>query len=322
MRLDEIIEKARTGESELTDEEVLNMLEMDTHSEDFYHLICASNEYSRKTFHNRGYIFVQIGLNAEPCSGNCLFCSMGASHYSMNERWRKRPEDVAEEIGRIRQNEIDDIFLMTTADYPFELYLDVVSKVKPMLDSKLRLVANVGDFDYDMAMKMKAAGITGVYHVNRLREGIDTSIEVEERIRTLDVVKRAGLEMYYCIEPIGAEHSYEEILTEIRRAESLEPEVMAVMRRVNYPDSPLVDRKMITAIELVKIAAVTNLVVRPSRAMNLHESEQMSLLAGVNQLYAEIGANPRDVNAKTETSRGLSVYQTRKMLSDANFDLQ
>ena len=94
---------------------------------------------------------------------------------------------------------------------------------------------------------------------------------------------------------------------------------MAVMRRVNYLGSPMSDRKMVSAIELIKIAAVTNLVVKPSRAMNLHESEPMSLLAGINQLYAEMGANPRDINEKTELSRGISINQAKTMLVDAGY---
>lgn len=321
MMIEELIGKACKENQQLNADEILQLLSISTQGDEFYQLLRASNAYSRTTLKNRGYVFVQIGLNAEPCSGNCLFCSMGASHYSMPDRWRKKAQEVVDEIKRIEQQKVDDIFLMTTADYPFEDYLEVVSTVKPLLDPHVRLVANIGDFNEEQALLLKKAGLTGAYHVNRLREGIDTSIDVPTRLKTLDIIKRTGLELYYCIEPIGKEHSHEELLTEILRARELQPEVMAVMRRVNFPSSPLFDRGMITAIELVKIAAVTNLVVRPSRAMNLHESEQMSLLAGVNQLYAEIGANPRDTLDRTELSRGISIEKARQMFLDAAYTI-
>lgn len=314
-----IIDKLRSDAGLVTDEEIVSLLEMDTHGPEFYYLIGASNEYSRRAFRNRGYVFVQLGLNAEPCSGNCVFCSMGMGHYSLDGVWRKSKSEIMEAVRQIDQKQIDDLFLMTTADYVLEDYLDIVSAIRPLLERHVRLVANIADFGPGEAERLKKEGITGAYHVNRLREGIDTSLLVQDRVRTLESIKSAGLELYYCIEPIGAEHDALEILTEIRRAQYYHPEVMAVMRRVDHVDSPLKDRGMITALELVKIAAVTNLVVRPSRAMNLHEPEQMSLLAGVNQLYAEMGANPRDVKSRTETGRGLSVFQTIKMLRDAEY---
>jgi hypothetical protein len=71
---------------------------------------------------------------------------------------------------------------------------------------------------------------------------------------------------------------------------------MAVMRRTSIPGTPLAHHGAISTPELGKIAAVSLLVVRPTRAMNVHEVTEMSLLAGINQLYAGAGANPRDTD--------------------------
>lgn len=38
-------------------------------------------------------------------------------------------------------------------------------------------MANIGDFGLDTALKLKEVGFTGVYHINRLREGEDTMAE-------------------------------------------------------------------------------------------------------------------------------------------------
>lgn len=75
----------------------------------------------------------------------------------------------------------------------------------------------------------------------------------------------------------------------------------------------------LSAVELTKIAAVARVVTRPHRAMNAHETTQMNLVCGVNQLYAEVGANPRDIISNTENSRGLSVSSIKRMLLDAEY---
>lgn len=79
---------------------------------------------------------------------------------------------------------------------------------------------------------------TGVYHICRLREGRDTDIQPESREATLAAALKAGLEIYYCIEPVGPEHDYAELTREIMRARTLDVKYMAAMRRVPVPGTP------------------------------------------------------------------------------------
>lgn len=272
-------------------------------------------------FKHKGFIFAQIGLNAEPCSVNCKFCSMGKSHYMMESTWRKDIDSIIAEAKDLVEEGINDLFLMTTADYPIDELINTAMQVIKILPDNIRFVANAGDFDDRVANKLKEAGFTGVYHIKRLREGIDTSIKPEVRIKTLDAIISAGLELYYCIEPIGPEHSYEEIVDEMLRAREYKVGVMAVMRRTPVIGTPLYENGQISSVELSKIAAVTRLVTRPHRAMNAHETTPMSLICGVNQLYAEVGANPRDCISKTEQGRGFSIKNIRQLLMDAEYEI-
>lgn len=320
MTIDNILDSAKDGKL-LTKEEALMLLNVKNNSDDFFKLISLANEMTRTEFHNRGFIFAQIGLNAEPCSKNCKFCSMGKDHYAMESIWRKDIESILAETKLIVENGIDDLFLMTTADYSKSEFIDVAKRVKEILPDNIRFVANIGDFDYETALKLKEAGFTGAYHINRLREGIDTTIKPEVRIRTLDSIKKAGLELYYCVEPIGPEHRYEEMADEMLRARNYHVGAMAVMRRIPVKGTPLYKYGQISSVELSKIAAVTRIVSRPYRSMNAHETTQMSLICGVNQLYAEMGANPRDSNSNTEKSRGLSVENIRTLLKDAEYEI-
>lgn len=320
MTVDEILNSVRNGKL-LDKQEAVSLLNIKNGSNDFYKLISLANEMTHSEFDNKGLIFAQIGLNAEPCPVDCKFCSMGKSHYAMESVWRKDTDSILLEAENLINSRIDDLFLMTTADYPINEFMNVAKRVKEILPDNIRLVANIGDFDYNTALKLKEIGFTGAYHIKRLREGIDTTIKPEVRIKTLDCIKKAGLELYYCIEPIGPEHTYEEIADEMLRARDYNVGVMAVMRRIPVKGTPLYKNGQISSIELSKIAAAARVVTRPHRGMNAHETTQMSLICGVNQLYAEVGANPRDIVSNTENGRGLTVENIKHLLIDAGYEI-
>ena len=60
-------------------------------------------------------------------------------------------------------------------------------------------------------------------------------------------------------------------------------------------------------------------MTRPKTSMNVHEPKQMTLLAGVNQLYAEIGINPRGCAVETGTNRGCSIADVKEMLRQVGY---
>ncbi len=318
--INEILEKAKQGIT-LNKRDALTLLEVDQASPLFYQIIATANELTRQRYKNQGYIFAQIGLNAEPCSKNCKFCSLGSTHYVADSQWKKSEEAIYQEIQQFVEHGVDDIFLMITADYDMEEFIHILSEARKLIPEHIRLVVNMGDFDRHIGTRLKEIGVTGVYHIHRLREGIDTDIQPEVRMATLDVIKEVGLELYYCVEPIGPEHTYDEIADEMIRARDYGVSVMAVMRRVPVTGTPLSEKGQISSLELTKIAAVARLVSEPTRAMNAHEVTPMSLIAGVNQLYAEYGANPRDINTHTEEGRGYGVNHIKALLTDAEYQM-
>lgn len=303
----------------LSKEEIVMLLETDNQSEEFYKLLSKANDLSRKEYHSKGYVFVQIGLNSAQCSGNCKFCSMAADHFAVEKECERSEKDILQEVQQAIEQKADAVFLMTTADYDLHKFFDIGKKVKELLPEDIMLIANIGDFTEKTAIHLKEIGFTGVYHIVRLNEGIDTDISPEIRIRTLDAIQEAGLDLLYCVEPIGPEHTYEQIADEIIRARNYHVDIMACMKRVAVEGTPLFEKGEITDIELTKIAAVARLAVRPRISMNVHEPKPMSLLAGVNQLYAEVGSNPRDRKADTKLHRGYSVREIKDMLYQAGY---
>ena len=56
--------------------------------------------------------------------------------------------------------------------------------------------------------------------------------------------------------------------------------------------------------------------------MCVHEPDELCLMAGANQLYAELGSNPRDTEKDTRNGRGFSVEDARKMLGKAQWGVE
>ena len=303
----------------LTAEDAIELLSVSNLSAEYYMLLQKASEISKKDFGDKGYIFAQIGLDIAPCSGNCTFCSLAQCNTTFTERSEKSLEEILDEVSRIDFSRVTAVFLMTTADFDAEKFLNIGAEVKKVIPPEIALVANTGDFDLDYAHEMKAVGFTGVYHIVRLREGIDTALSPEMRIQSLDAAAAAGLRIYYCLEPIGPEHTYEELVVEMLRAREYHVDVMAAMRRVSVLRTKFECHDMIDDFELAKIVAVTRLVTMPKISMNVHEPNVTAMLAGVNQLYAEIGANPRDSSTQTENSRGFGVDQVSDLLVCAGY---
>ncbi len=313
-----ITQKAEPPEH-LTRAQILDLLQIAPLSTEFFTLIEKANRYSRKTFANKGTIFAQIGLNAEPCTVNCTFCNLAAQNFGSLTPYQMSLQNTIDTVKSMLNAGANEIFLMTTADFCQTTYLEIASAVRKILPTDIRLVANTSDFDATYAAKLEKAGFTGVYHICRLDESISTQAKIQTRLQTLEAIKNSALELYYCVEPIGPEHTNEQIADEIARALEFNVSVMAVMRRVNFAGSPMETLGEISAARLAQICAVTTLATQPKRAMGVHEPEIISLISGANQIYAEHGSNPRDTAVHTEQSRGFTVERAKKLLFDANW---
>jgi Biotin synthase and related enzymes len=316
--IDRLLKKIDEGVN-FQKEDAVELLSVENGSHEYKQLVACAANASRRVFGSSGYIFAQIGLNFSPCSGNCKFCSLAKCNHVFSEPVEKSPEEVLSVLHHIDFSRVSTLFLMTTADFDAKKFLEMGAFVRCHIPPKVSLVANTADFDLTYALRLKDVGFTGAYHIVRLREGIDTDFPVEQRIATLDAITAAGLQLYYCVEPIGPEHTYEELATEMLRAREYHVDIMAAMRRVNVPGTACEDRGMINDAEMAKIVAVTRLVSMPRISMNVHEPLAAAMSCGVNQLYTELGINPRDTNEETEQGRGYDIDHVSSMLEQAGY---
>lgn len=285
-------------------------------------LMATADAVSRRRFGNNAILLGQIGLDTAPCPGNCRFCVFGKGHTSMPtsrlslEEIRRRSRLFADD------GDLYALFLMTMHEFDVDRFLEVVALVRRELPSHTQIVINVGDFDAGQARQFKAAGVNGAYHVCRLREGIDTDLDPQARKKTFRVIKDAGLDFYYCCEPIGPEHTAEELVEQMFLGIEFGCFQHAAMRRVCVPGVPLSRNGQITERRLAQVVAVVTLATlgcSETRNIAVHEPNLLGLSAGANVVYAESGANPRDSQADTEKNRGLDMAACRKMLYEAGF---
>jgi biotin synthase len=289
-------------------------------SRGMYEIMHAADALTRRTFDGRGEVHAQIGVNLGPCPKNCGFCVFGEKHGLVSKTTELPIEEVVTRARTAEREGANAIYLMTTAGYDFDRFLRTGRKVRGSIDPKMPLVANVGDFSREEANDLVSAGFTAVYHVVRLREGIDTGIDQEERLRSIEAAKSAGLDVSYCVEPIGPEHSAQEIVGSMFRAKDLGVAVQATMRRVAIPGAPLFFKGQITEVEQAKVTALARLVMGESiYAMGVHEPSMPSLMSGANMVYAETGSNPRDITEDTREGRGRSVGACKRMLQENGF---
>jgi biotin synthase len=207
-------------------------------------------------------------------------------------------------------------------DFDHGRLLSTIEALRKDIPAQTQIVLNVGDFDAALARELKAAGANGAYHILRLREGTDTALDPARRRKTVTAIREAGLDFYYCCEPIGPEHSSRELVEQMFFGIEQECFQHAAMRRVYVPGTPLTANGQITERRLAQIVAVValaSLACPGIRSIAVHEPNQMGLSAGANTIYAETGANPRDTDQDTSAHRGLDMPACRTMLYETGF---
>jgi biotin synthase len=306
--------------SEINREQAVQLMRTDEKSPEMYAIMSVANSLTRRQYGDRGEVYAQVGINLWPCPKSCAFCSFGAKWNLVESRAELSLEEVVANAKAFEDVGANAIFLMITADYPFDRYIEIARAVRKNISADMPMVANVGDFGLKQASDLVEAGFQAVYHVHRLREGRDTGIDPEERLRTIKAAVDVGLDLGYCVEPIGPEHSNEELVEEMFRGKRLGAVNLASMWRVPVPGVPLSRFGMISELRLAKAVAVTRMVAGGSiRAMGVHEPRILPLVAGANQVYAETGPSPRDTVDDTSKGRGYSVETCKNLLRGAGY---
>ena len=316
-----IFEKAYARQH-ITQDECIKLLKLEDASPEAATMRGLASAIVRERTENTGSIFAQIGLQCYPCKGNCDFCSF-AEKYGMMGHFTMDDAAIAQATKSFTDgDQLFGLWLMTMADYNLEEYLRMVEVVKANKIGSVNLYTNVGDTSYEAFQEIKAAGMNGVYHCWRLGEGKDTVFTSEQRKQTMMNAKKAGLDLLDALEPIGVEHTPEELAEHIFFSKELETIQYGAMKRVSVPGTSFAGTPEISNFTLSKYAAAVVLTMAGMKKfpwIGIHEPSLHGYMSGANLITAETGVNPRDTVTDTLQHRGLDIADCRRILKDAGY---
>jgi len=310
-RIKECLSKAVAG-GELSKPEIQALFSVSVLSEEYFMILSAARSMSTEAAQGLAEVHAQVGINAGPCPRNCAFCSFASCHGIFKTATVLGLEEIIERCDHFQRAGANAIYLMTTANFDFDEFLKIGREVRTALGPEVVLLANTGDFGREGAEELRQAGFQGIYHAVRLREGKVTLIKPEIRLRTIRAAQEAGLVIATCVEPVGPEHSVEE-LTEMTLLI-----FSGAARRIPIPGTVLACEGIVSEAEMALTLAVVRLGIGHDVPLNCtHEPNGMGVLAGASILWAEEGSNPRDV--QKQTSRGCSVEGCQTILREAHW---
>jgi biotin synthase len=207
-----ITDKTLAGEK-LNRDDLCILYEVDAHSPEAFLLHWAAQKLSYEASNGVGNIYAQLGFDASPCIGNCKFCSFAKD--STEQSWDSERALSLDEIIRVckslSESGVHLISLMSTASFPFDNFIKIVSEVRTNIRDDILLMSNIGDFNFEQAQELKAVGLDAAYHAIRMREGEINDIPIEKRRQTLAAASAAGLHLMSGVEPLFEELSASEV---------------------------------------------------------------------------------------------------------------
>ena len=237
-KIDEAYQKALSG-IVLDKQEIIDLLSVPVGSDECAYLCRKANEAAHVLTHDTAYLWGAIGLDYAPCPKSCDFCSFGAAWHLIKEpKVFTLPEILAQAREYVRCG-VHFIVLRTTQYYPLERLCEYVRTIRQEIEGSYELILNVGEFNLDMANRLYESGVSGVYHAIRMREGTNTRFRVEDRLATLAAVKESPLKLIHLVEPLGLEHTNEEIADRFLGAVRYGAYISGVMARIPVAGTPL-----------------------------------------------------------------------------------
>lgn len=318
--IDRVFDEGARGASQPR-EVIVRLLELDSASEEVAYLKEAAARMAHLASDNRAGISGAIGVDLCSCDMNCKFCSFGTEWGLVTEDVIYTKEEIIELVRSYVEAGVTNITLRSTEFYDLQVLSEWVSDIRAEVPGSYLINLNVGEMTPAMAEGAYQAGVTSAYHVIRLREGVDTPFNPELRKRTIGAITESPLRYGTCIEPLGVEHTNEEIADRILENLTFRPYSMGVMARVNVPGTPFEGYAPISTERMLHILATVRLSVGTKvRCCSMHPATPEALYAGGNFFTVERGANPRDTEFNADVWRGFTVEEAVALIEKAGFE--
>ena len=320
-RVKEIVARSLAGKT-MEAAEIKQLFSFPAISEESYYIQYAARILNQELNDGLAEVHGQVGIISGPCPCNCQFCSFAASNRIFHQQRQESWENIRKQCLDLETAGANAIYLMGTAALPFQGFLEIASRVRRQLRPETVMIANIADFGYQEALALKAAGLTGVYHALRLGEGQVTRISPARRRESMQSARQAGLKLGTCVEPVGPEHSVDELVEKTLLTREMGAVFSGAARRIDIPGSPLAVHGMSSKAQMALTVAVVALATGQGVAGNCtHEPDITGVMAGASLLWAESGSNPRDTCEATENHRGFSVSRCMEIFREAEVEV-
>jgi len=289
-KVNRILKDAQEGRP-ITKGEATVLLVLPEYSLEASVLRATANTISRQRFRNTALLLGQIGVDMAPCDGDCAFCLFAKSHTTIQSAVLSTDEGVAR-CERFAAGGAQGVFLMTMHRFRFEWFRDLCAELHRRIPPQLEILANVGDVTASQLKEFCDAGVSGAYHVCRLREGTDSCMDPKDRRATIERILDAGLSWYNLCEPIGPEHTPEELAEQIWLGVDLPCRQHGAMQRFPVPGSPLYHHGQISLARLGQVVAVVVLATigkEETKSIAVNVSNLVALFSGANAFFPEAG---------------------------------
>lgn len=317
--IEELKKRALLG-TPVSREEVLRLLAFDPESEAAAHLGRAAREVARLVAGNEGRVWSAIGIDCWPCPMNCAFCSFGEKWGLVTEPREWSEQAVIEAANAFVSAGAEWVTLRTTEFYGVDRLCEMARNVREAVPGDYGLVVNTGEFGEREAEMMLAAGINIVYHSLRLGEGKTTCFRPEERLDTLHAVRDSALKLAHLVEPVGPEHTNEQLADILLTALGNRAALGGAMARINVQGTPFAAHPSLSDKRLAQIVAVTRLCGgRNMPDICVHPPRREALEWGANVVVVETGAVPRDMAECRDEWQGFTVAEARTLFREAGY---
>ena len=278
------------------------------------------SRFFREQCDNTAVIGAQIGVYTGPCSGDCGFCNFGASHttsktYVMPDDVLKRYLDECTRFG-----DVSSISLMTNQDCPIDLLVHFTEFTKDIVPEGTEIMINTGDRPVEEFRMLKDAGAVTAYHVCRMGEGKDTTFDPKDRIQTMRNIKEAGLNLMTCTEPVGAEHSIDEVIGNYFGGMQGGCDCGYLALRMPVFGTPLGGMPTLSIKRYHQMQSVLGVASTWHDGGKRVTGWDTGYFTGLNTLSAEFAGSPRDSAPLSEKSVGHTLEWCRRTLFGDGFD--
>lgn len=295
--------------------QIMNLLSLDPDSQDAAYLRQCAGEAARQITGGAAYLWGALGIDRVPCSMNCKFCSFGEAWNLIEADTCYSDVDILEQVKVFVQAGVRFIVLRTTEFYSIDELCEKIRILRRKIPGDYEIILNTGEFNLQIARLMHEAGVSGIYHALRLREGIDTGFDPRERLYTLQAVHDSPLRLISLVEPAGPEHTDEELAEAFLVTARYGAYVSGTMARVPVKGTPLGDTPMLSENRIAQLTAVFRLAAgRRISNICVHPASHKAVSAGANVIVVEKGAIPRDGEFTKEEWNAFTVQKGKEML--------